>query len=83
MKTDIYTKIILTVIAVILSINLFKGTITPAMADNRHYVSLPLNADGSLNVIIKKGSEPMKVSINEVDKYAFQFVEPIKVKVKE
>ncbi|MFD0763705.1 hypothetical protein ACFQZI_02485 [Mucilaginibacter lutimaris] len=32
MKTDLYTKIILTIIAVALTLNLAKSSITPAMA---------------------------------------------------
>jgi len=35
MKTDIYTKIILTNIAIALTVNLIKGSITPAMADTK------------------------------------------------
>jgi hypothetical protein len=69
MKTDLYTKIILTIIAVALTINLFKGTITPAMADNRRYISVPLNTDGTIDVRIK-----------DVDQYAFKNIYPIPVK---
>ena len=52
MKTDLYTKIILTIIAVVLTLNLVKGSITPAMADNKKYVTLPANEDGTINVRI-------------------------------
>lgn len=69
MKTDLYTKIILTIIAVALTINLFKGTVTHAMADNKRYISVPLNADGTMDVRIK-----------DVDQYAFKNIYPIPVK---
>ncbi len=81
MKTDLYTKIILTIIAIALTANLIKGSVTPAMADSKHYVSVPLNADGSMNVNIIKSSGPLDVKINDVDYYAFRHVEPLKVKV--
>ena len=83
MKTDLYTKIILTIIAVALTVNLFKGSIAPVMADNKHFVNVPVNPDGSLNVGIKKGSDVGKVDINDIDQNAFQYVEPLQVKIKE
>lgn len=53
MKTDLYTKIILTIIAVVLTANLFKSSISPAMAaDNKKCVTLPANADGTVDVRI-------------------------------
>lgn len=82
MKTDLYTKIVLTVIAVSLSANLVKSLITPAMADSRKFVSVPVNADGSINVNIKKSDETMDVKIVDIDRYAFFHVSPIEVKVK-
>jgi hypothetical protein len=82
MKTDLYTKIVLTVIAVALSANLIKGFITPAKADSRKFVSVPVNADGSINVNIKKSSEIMEVKLVDVDSRAFFYSEPIPVKVK-
>ncbi|MBD1392664.1 hypothetical protein [Mucilaginibacter glaciei] len=63
MKTDFYTKVILTIIAVALTLNLVKSSITPAMADTKKYVTLPLNPDGSINVNINKMNETMDVSI--------------------
>jgi hypothetical protein len=81
MKTDLYTKVILTIIAIALTANLLKGSITPAMADSKRYVSVPLNADGSLNVNIVKANAPMEVKIEDIDYYAFRHVEPLKVKV--
>jgi len=81
MKTDLYTKIILTIIAVALTVNLFKGSITPAMADSKKYVTLPTNPDGSINVNINKMNETMDVNIKNVDRGAFYYVTPILVKV--
>jgi hypothetical protein len=80
MKTDTYTKIVLTVIAIALTVNLLKGVITPAMADSKHYVSIPINADGTINVNIKKADAPMDVKIKDVDPYAFRYISPIPVK---
>jgi len=51
------------------------------MADTKRYVSVPLNADGSLNVNIIKTNAPMEVKIEDIDYYAFRHVEPLKVKV--
>jgi hypothetical protein len=82
MKTDLYTKIVLTVIAAALTANLIKSSINPAMADSKHYVNVPVNADGSINVKIAKGTGSMDVNIKEVDSRAFFYVEPIPVKVK-
>ena len=81
MKTDLYTKIILTIIAVALTVNLFKATITPAMADNKKFVTLPVNPDGSINVNINKVNETMDVNIKNVDRSAFYYTDPIRVKV--
>jgi hypothetical protein len=79
MITDLYTKIILTIIAMALTVNLFKGSITPAKADSRTYVSLPVNADGTINVRIK--NETMDVNIANCDRDAFFNAQPIPVKV--
>jgi hypothetical protein len=81
MKTDLYTKIILTIIAVALTLNLVKSSITPAMADTKKYVTLPVNADGSINVNINKMNETMDVNVKNVDRSAFYYVTPIPVKV--
>jgi len=70
MKTDLYTKIILTIIAVVLTLNLVKGSITPAMADNKRYVTIPVNADGTINV-----------KITDCDRDAFFNAQPIPVRV--
>jgi len=81
MKTDLYTKIVLTVIAVALTLNLVKGLITPAMADTKKFVTVPVNADGSINVHIAKTDGPMDVNIKNVESRAFYYVQPIPVKV--
>lgn len=81
MKTDLYTKIILTIIAAALTINLVKNSITPAMADTKKYVTVPLNADGSINVHINKTDGPMDVNIKNVESGAYYFVRPIAVKM--
>ena len=79
MKTDLYTKIVLTIIAVALSANLVKGLITPAKADDRKMVVLPVNPDGTINVNIKKISETMDVKVVDVGYGALNSVSPIKV----
>jgi hypothetical protein len=81
MKTDLYTKILLTIIAVALSANVVKGFfITPAKADNRNFVSVPVNADGTINVKIKN-SETLDVNIANVNYSAFGNIQAIHVKV--
>ncbi len=80
MKTDTYTKIILTVIAIALSANLLKGLVTPAVADSKHYATVPVNADGSITVRFAPNQAPAEVKIKEVDPYAFRYVSPIPVK---
>lgn len=80
MKTDLYTKIVLTIIAVVLTANLFKATITPAIADSKKYVTLPVNPDGSINVNINKVNSSMDVKITDVDRSAFYYITPIPVK---
>jgi hypothetical protein len=80
MKTDTYTKIILTVIAVALTANLLKSMISPAMADSKHYATVPVNPDGSISVHIAPNSAPMEVKIQDVDPNAFRYVSPIPVK---
>lgn len=81
MKTDLYTKVILTIIAIALTLNLVKSSITPAMADGKKYVTLPVNPDGSINVNINKINETMDVNIKNVDRSAFFYSQPIPVKI--
>jgi len=74
MKTDIYTKVVLTIIAAVLTINLLKGFITPAQADTRHFVAVPVKADGTIDVNIQ--------SINSSYDDPFKFSHPIPVVIK-
>ena len=55
MRTDLYTKIVLTVIAVALVAIVFQNTksVNEARADKtnfNHFSSIPINDDGSINV---------------------------------
>lgn len=83
MKTDLYTKIVLTVIAVVLTVNLLKSSITPAMADSKKYAAVPVNADGSINVKLIKGNSTIDVNIESIEGSAFNYVEPLEVKIKQ
>ena len=51
------------------------------MADNKKYVSVFMNADGSNNVNILKTDGPMNVKLKIVDRNAFYYTQPIPVKV--
>lgn len=91
MKLDLYTKTILTVIAVCLSINVLKGfeIIPKAYAEgtnsnlnllsNKNYGLIPVNADGSIDVNIKSSST-MDVNISEVGGYYCYSKVPVVVK---
>ena len=79
MKVDTYTKIILTVIAVVLTINLLKGMITPAIAANR-VVNVPVNPDGSITVRLAE-SDVLDVRLRGIDESPGLHWEAIKVKV--
>jgi len=84
MKFDLYTKSILTVIAICLTINVLKdfNLIPKAYAGenkqniesklnlsaNKNYGLIPVNADGSIDVNIKSSST-MDVNIEEVGGY--------------
>lgn len=79
MKTDTYTKIVLTIIAIALSANFLKGLITPAQAaDNKKYAVVPVNADGSIKVKLEKG-ETMDVNIVGAANYVLEDAGPIRV----
>ncbi|MEI6124510.1 MAG: hypothetical protein WCQ95_12870 [Bacteroidota bacterium] len=90
MKTDFYTKAVLTVIAICLTILVLKqieiipnaNASTPKsnLNSNVNYGLVPLNSDGSVNVKLSSSSEVMHVVIDEVDKYAFRYCTvPVKV----
>ena len=81
MKTDRYTKIILTVIAACMVINMLEKidiipqayanepAIKPALMDEaRAYGLVPLNKDGSINVSLKN-TAPMDVNIAGIRTY--------------
>ena len=68
MKTDLYTKSILTVIAISLVALVFKNTtiVNEAKADKatfNRYSAIPMNADGSINV---KMVSDMDVNIRSI-----------------
>ncbi len=66
MKTDFYTKTVLTVIAICLAVQVFKDNpfIQTANAnDNKRFVTVPLNPDGSINVVVKQVRGDQRVII--------------------
>ncbi len=76
MKTDRYTKIVLTIIAACLVINVLEkiDIIPKAYANssensidplNSNYAVVPLNADGSINVTLKT-TAPMDVNLVKI-----------------
>ena len=75
MKTDLYTKSVLTVIAACLAIIALKEVdiIPTAQAatnfTNVHYGLVPLNSDGTIDVNIKSSSANVKVSIEDINTY--------------
>jgi hypothetical protein len=93
MKTDRYTKMVLTVIAVCLLILVLRGTgiiqstfIESTKAPSSgSYGLVPLNSDGSINVhIISNTGEQdvIDVRIKSCTTTAFYLAEPISVKIK-
>ena len=61
MKTDLYTKIVLSIIALVLSLNLLAefNFISKAYAKSENFIkpnflSIPVNEDGSINVKLSK-----------------------------
>ena len=78
MKLDLYSKSVLTVIAICLTINVLKDfDIMPKayaneplknelnLLPNKNYGLIPVNADGTIDVNIKSSSE-MKVDISTI-----------------
>ena len=94
MKTDFYTKIVLTIIAVCLSILTLKNVdIIPkayaseptknlGVSPSKNFGLIPVNADGSIDVNIKSAST-MDVNIESCSSTAFYYAEPIEVKIKQ
>ena len=90
MKTDLYTKAVLSLIAVCLTILVLKqvDVIPNAYAEpteknlnpNVKYGLVPMNADGSIDVNIKS-STTMDVRIESCSRAAFYNAEPIEVKI--
>ena len=77
MKTDMYTKAVLTIIALCLSVIVIKDLeIIPKAhaADNAitsvpiNYAAIPINEDGSINVRFAN-TETLDVNIREIDTY--------------
>lgn len=81
MKTDMYTKTILTVIAGALTLIAFQNidlvTKANAAKTTPGYISVPVNADGSINV---KMMDNMKVDIAAVGGSSIYGTLPINVK---
>jgi hypothetical protein len=81
MKTDLYTKTVLTVIAGALTLIAFQQTeiFTKANASGpmAGFATVPVNPDGSINV---KFTETMKVNITEVGGNYIMGAMPINIK---
>lgn len=81
MKTDLYTKTVLTVIAGALTIIAFQNTdfFTKANANKSTsgFATVPVNHDGSINV---KFTETMKVNVAEVGGSYIYGALPINIK---
>lgn len=82
MKTDFYTKTVLTVIALCLTIIVIRqiGIIPDAKAietnlnsGNLNYGLVPLNVDGSIDVNIKSNSSTIDVNIESCESWALQW----------
>lgn len=80
MKVDTYTKIVLTVIAAALTFNLFRGMITPAVASDKKFVSVPLNPDGSITVKLSQ-SDVVDVRLRGIDESPSLRWEAVNVKI--
>ncbi|MBK7095062.1 MAG: hypothetical protein IPH57_08455 [Saprospiraceae bacterium] len=90
MKTDFYTKVVLTIIAICLTIivlkqvdiipNAYATGQTSDLKKNLNYGLVPLNDDGSIDVNIKSSSE-LDVNIESCSSTAFIYAEPIKVEI--
>jgi hypothetical protein len=85
MKTDTYTKIILTIIAIALSILVLQNgnLVTSAYAEGQRLGMIPVNPDGSINVNVKSMPQTIDVNIESCEPNAFYKAEPIEVKIKD
>lgn len=73
MKIDNYTKSVLTIIAIALTLNLFIGAKTTTS-------QVPLNEDGSMNVRVMTMPETIDVNIDEVGGYSTYGNLPVDIK---
>ncbi len=90
MKTDFYTKAVLTVIAICITIivlkqvdiipNAYAETPKTNINTNMNYGLVLLNAEGSIDVNIKSNSSSIDVNIVEVGGFATFGTVPVKVK---
>jgi hypothetical protein len=84
MKTDLYLKAVLTVIAVCLVILTLKDLrIIPAAQANppeQPRIMLPVNADGTVEVVIKRFDEELGVNIEKIGGYGCYNGIPVIVK---
>jgi len=78
MRTDLYTKTVLTIIAICLAVIAIQqiGLVPKAYADTPsrnwngvNYGLVPLNEDGTIDVNIKSVSEPVEVNLQEIGGY--------------
>ena len=75
MKIDIYTKFVLTIIAICLTIIAFKNLeIIPNVSASSNktpleYYMVPINEDGTIDVNVKTMSDEVDVNIEEVGGY--------------
>jgi hypothetical protein len=82
MKTDLYTKSILTVIAIALVALVFKNTtvVNSAQAEKTNfnkYASIPINEDGSINV---RMAADMDVNIRSIGGSSIYGALPVNIK---
>jgi len=90
MKPDLYTKTVLTIIAICLSIivlkevdiipSLYAETLKPNLNNFMNYGLVPLNPDGSIDVNLKSSST-LDVNIESCSTSAFYHAEPIQVQI--
>jgi hypothetical protein len=76
MKTDLYTKVVLTVIAFCLTIivlnqieifpKAYAGPTPTSLKTNINYGLVPLNADGSIDVNLKSATSTIDVDIVDI-----------------
>lgn len=83
MKTDLYTKTILTIIALCLSIIVIRGGINPVSAGKQNQdgmAMVPLNKDGSLNVKVINSTNVLDVNLKQINGYSIYSTIPVNIK---